>query len=207
MQRKTAAPDSSSYPISSTSTTRPPFPPPPPGRPPSYYRKRNFFLVLTLIVSLVLFFGLSFIYTNSLTFGLYLKFKRTYGMVYLTPDQLSHYKGINNNTETGGDQNGGKIYISIKGHIIDVTTGKDYYGPESGYHVFSGRDATRAFLTGCFATGATHDLRGFTEAQMKSIDEWLNFYLTHETYIHVGYLKIDPIPDDAPLPNDKCAEA
>jgi hypothetical protein len=32
-----------------------------------------------------------------------------------------------------------------------------------GYHIFAGRDAARAFVTGCFKTHLTHDIRGFNE--------------------------------------------
>jgi hypothetical protein len=79
-----------------------------------------------------------------------------------------------------------------------------YYGPGSGYHAFVGRDATRAFVTGCFqGAGLTHDLRGLTAKQMKSIDEWLDFYLTHKTYRFIGLADVPPIDPESPPPDDE----
>lgn len=40
------------------------------------------------------------------------------------------------------------------------------YGPGGSYSFFAGRDATRAFITGCFDTDLTPDLRGAEEAFM-----------------------------------------
>lgn len=37
------------------------------------------------------------------------------------------------------------------------------YGPGGGYSFFAGRDAARAFVSGCFDTDLTHDLRGLEE--------------------------------------------
>ncbi|KAF2087155.1 cytochrome b5, partial [Saccharata proteae CBS 121410] len=52
------------------------------------------------------------------------------------------------------------ILLALNGSIYDVTAGRHFYGPGGGYHFFAGRDAARAFVTGCFDTDLTADLRG-----------------------------------------------
>ena len=36
-------------------------------------------------------------------------------------------------------ENDSPIYIAIDGIVLDVTKGREYYGPGSGYNVFAGR--------------------------------------------------------------------
>jgi predicted heme/steroid binding protein len=52
------------------------------------------------------------------------------------------------------------IYLALNGTIYDVSASPQTYGPGGSYHFFAGRDAARAFLTGCFAEDAIPDLRG-----------------------------------------------
>ncbi|KIY02114.1 uncharacterized protein Z520_02252 [Fonsecaea multimorphosa CBS 102226] len=73
------------------------------------------------------------------------------GPTFLTPEQLVLYDG---------SDPAKPIYLAINGTIFDVSAGKHTYGPGGSYEVFAGRDATRAFVTGCFLDDRTGDLRG-----------------------------------------------
>lgn len=55
------------------------------------------------------------------------------------------------------------ILLALNGTIYDVTQGRRFYGPGGMYAGFGGRDATRAFVTGCFEGDLTGDLRGVEE--------------------------------------------
>ncbi len=58
------------------------------------------------------------------------------------------------------------IYLALNGTIYDVSSAPKTYGPGGSYHFFAGRDAARAFLTGCFADDAVPDLRGVEQMYM-----------------------------------------
>lgn len=58
------------------------------------------------------------------------------------------------------------VYIAILGDVYDVTEGRGIYGRGGYYSFFSGRDASRAYVTGCFKTHLTHDVRDFDDKQM-----------------------------------------
>lgn len=58
------------------------------------------------------------------------------------------------------------VYIAILGDVYDVTEGRRIYGPGGYYSFFSGRDASRAYVTGCFKTHLTYDVRDFDDKQM-----------------------------------------
>ena len=73
------------------------------------------------------------------------------GPLLLTPAQLALYNGTDPSQP---------IYLAINSTVFDVTAGKHTYGPGGSYEVFAGRDATRAFVTGCFLEDRTGDLRG-----------------------------------------------
>ena len=73
------------------------------------------------------------------------------GPVSLTDTELAKYDGSDPNLP---------IYIALNGSIFDVSAAPQTYGPGGSYHVFAGKDAARAFLTGCFVDDQTPDLRG-----------------------------------------------
>lgn len=76
------------------------------------------------------------------------------GPLELTPSQLSLYNGTDPSLP---------IYLAVNGSVFDVSANRPTYGPGGSYHFFSGRDATRAFVTGCFQEDLTPDLRGVEE--------------------------------------------
>ena len=73
------------------------------------------------------------------------------GPVDLTDAELARYNGTDSKLP---------IYLALNGTIYDVTAGARTYAPGGSYHVFAGKDATRGFITGCFAEDSTPDIRG-----------------------------------------------
>ncbi|CAK7230453.1 hypothetical protein SCUCBS95973_007579 [Sporothrix curviconia] len=73
------------------------------------------------------------------------------GPQYFTLEELAGYDGTDASKP---------IYLSIDGNVFDVTAGRNYYGPAGSYRYFAGVDASRGFVTGCFADDRTGDLRG-----------------------------------------------
>eukprot|EP00898_Chlorokybus_atmophyticus_P002613 jgi/Chlat1/3352/Chrsp23S03663 len=75
---------------------------------------------------------------------------------------------------------GRELYLSILGSVFDVTAGDKFYGKKGGYRHFTGRDASRAFMTGDFTEGGLTD-------NMKRLVEWRAFFET--TYVPLGKLQ------------------
>src|SRR5205814_8845195 len=54
-----------------------------------------------------------------------------------------------------------EIYtLSLHDALPILSVNRRMYGPGGGYGFFSGKDAARAFVTGCFKEDLTHDIRG-----------------------------------------------
>lgn len=81
------------------------------------------------------------------------------GPLNLTDAQLSAYNGTDPTLP---------ILLALNGNIYDVSASPHTYGPGGSYHFFTGRDATRAFVTGCFDTDLNGDLRGVEEMFISS---------------------------------------
>ncbi|CAL4929693.1 unnamed protein product [Urochloa decumbens] len=95
-----------------------------------------------------------------------------------TVEELSVYNGTDE---------GLPILLGILGSVFDVTKGRSHYGPGGGYHHFSGRDASRAFVSGNFTgDGLTDSLQGLSSSEVNSIVDWRKFY--YERYIFAGKL-------------------
>ncbi|KFM63298.1 Neuferricin, partial [Stegodyphus mimosarum] len=95
-----------------------------------------------------------------------------------TVDELKKYDG-------GPDSDG--LYLAILGEVFDVEKGAQHYRPGGGYSFFTGRDASRAYITGDFTeNGLTDDVSGLDDASLVGIEDWLSFY--SEEYKPVGKL-------------------
>ncbi|KAH0541541.1 hypothetical protein FGG08_004016 [Glutinoglossum americanum] len=90
----------------------------------------------------------------SLTHQLALLRRRLRGPLALTDAQLARYDGSDPELP---------IYVAVNASIYDVSAGRAFYGPGGSYSFFAGRDASRAFVTGCFGEDLTWDLRGVEE--------------------------------------------
>lgn len=91
------------------------------------------------------------------------------GPIYLTASELAAYDGHDPTKP---------IYLALNGTIYDVSEGRRIYGPGGSYNVFAGRDAARAFITGCFAEDSTPDLRGVEEMFLPLDDAQLDAHWT-----------------------------
>ncbi|KIV97427.1 hypothetical protein PV10_01181 [Exophiala mesophila] len=148
------------------------------------------------------------------------------GPITLTPEELLAFDGSDPTKP---------IYLAINGRIFDVSAGGHTYGPGGSYSVFAGRDATRAFVTGCFLEDRTGDLRGaeaiyipiddpdeiITSGERKiraeqearkartkvqqEVEKWEKFYQNHKKYFEVG--KLEAVPRYDGPPPELCKQA
>lgn len=94
------------------------------------------------------------------------------------------------------------LLLAIEGDVYDVSLGVDFYGPGSSYHLFAGRDASRAFGTNCLSRKdhLTHDTRGLNEKELAGIKGWHRFFDNHQRYVKVGTVYLDPVDPKQPIP-------
>lgn len=94
-----------------------------------------------------------------------------------TKDELSRFTGVENSD----------VYLAILGDVFDVTEGRKHYGEGGGYHFFTGKDGTRAFVTGDFTEkGLIEDTDGLSHGDYLGLEEWNGFY--KKQYTHIGRL-------------------
>ena len=76
--------------------------------------------------------------------------------------ELAFYDGINEPLAP--------FYLAIRGRVYDVSAGKAFYGPGRSYHPFLGKDATRAYGTGCLRPECLiASTTGLTLRQLKEV--------------------------------------
>lgn len=92
--------------------------------------------------------------------------------------------------EYGNGQNGKPILLSIFSHVYDVSAGAKFYGSEGNYHMFAGKDVTRALSTGCKEEECLiRSTEGLTDKQINEGKRWLSFFQLHDKYPNVGILE------------------
>ncbi|KAK9455862.1 cytochrome b5-like heme/steroid binding domain-containing protein [Dipodascopsis uninucleata] len=111
----------------------------------------------------------------------------------LTEAELAYYDGSDPHLP---------VYVGLNGSVYDVTENRLTYGPGGPYHFFAGRDAARAFVTGCFSSDLTHDLRGLNSEQAEiEIQRWQNFFGSVSTkYWYIGEVIHGPLLGPIPGP-------
>ncbi|XP_053532907.1 neuferricin [Ictalurus punctatus] len=86
-----------------------------------------------------------------------------------------------------GKEDSKGLYLAILGQVFDVEKGRKHYGPDGGYRFFTGRDASRAFVTGDFTeAGLTDDVSDLSPSQIVALYDWLAFY--QKDYTRIGKL-------------------
>lgn len=162
------------------------------------------FLDLLRVFSGILFLNAvaSWWFTSSPTWGYsgkwinqrYLIHRLSRQNLSLTSQDLSLYNGSDPSLP---------IYIGINGSIYDVTASPQIYGPKGPYKFFSGKDAARAFVTGCFQkeNEFTHDLRGLDPEEAKEdIESWQKYFEKNSKYWYVGSVSHGPLTGEPPEP-------
>ena len=107
-------------------------------------------------------------------------------MIALTAEELAEFDGrlLIDSTEHA------PLYLAVRGRIYDVTAGGPFYGQGKSYHKLVGKDASRAFCTGCLEEACLiPDMSGLTDAQRREADRWVELYEHHDKYKLVGRLR------------------
>lgn len=141
----------------------------------------------------------SYFTSSTFTFGIHNKYTNVQRYMVrwseplnLSEEELSKFDGSNNKEP---------IYIAIDGDVYDVSSNREMYArPNGAYSFFAGRDAARAFVTGCFGNEEqlTHDLRGLGEQELASLQRWKDFYDNHYSYYKIGTVWHKPLSSEPP---------
>jgi len=94
--------------------------------------------------------------------------------------ELSQYNGTDRSKP---------LLLVVIGEVYDVGTGERFYGPGSGYSVFAGKDASRAWSDTQANQSDMSDVSGLDMSDLGAILEWRKFYRDHVNYTFVGVVK------------------
>ncbi|KAK4156253.1 cytochrome b5-like heme/steroid binding domain-containing protein [Chaetomidium leptoderma] len=75
-----------------------------------------------------------------------------------------------------GGEDGGKCYVAIKGIVYDVT-GNKAYQPGGAYHVFAGKDASRALgKTSTKPEDVSSEWQDLPDKEKSTLNDWVTFF-------------------------------
>lgn len=107
-------------------------------------------------------------------------------MGQLTHEKLAHYNGSH---EIEPDRVNSPVYLCLKSVVYDVSYGGfELYGPDGPYHLFAGKDASRALAKMSFQVEDVEswELSDLSEQQLKTLDEWIQKFEKVKKYPLVG---------------------
>lgn len=84
------------------------------------------------------------------------------------------------------------LYLSVLGHIYDVSANRRTYGPGKNYHGLIGHDSTVEFGLGCLPgdTGCEvlPHIDDLTAEDWREAEKWAEMYHNHDKYVYIGEL-------------------
>ncbi|KAJ3492429.1 hypothetical protein NLG97_g5400 [Lecanicillium saksenae] len=84
----------------------------------------------------------------------------------ITVEELAKCNGVDSD----------KVYVAIKGKVYDVT-GNPSYLPGKAYHVFTGKDASRALgMTSTKVEDVVADWSTLSEKEKGVLEDWVTFF-------------------------------
>ncbi|KAF3760475.1 hypothetical protein M406DRAFT_72967 [Cryphonectria parasitica EP155] len=84
----------------------------------------------------------------------------------ISPEELAKANGTD----------GGKCYVAIKGKVYDVT-GNKAYQPGGSYHVFAGKDASRALgKTSTKDEDVSSEWKDLNDKEKGVLNDWVKFF-------------------------------
>ncbi|CAO1605186.1 hypothetical protein XANCAGTX0491_008709 [Xanthoria calcicola] len=87
-----------------------------------------------------------------------------------TPLSLSHLAKCDGNTPSY------PTYVAIKGTVFDVS-GNTAYAPEGAYHIFAGKDPSRALaLSSLKAEDCRSDWEDLADKEKQVLNDWFTFF-------------------------------
>ncbi|EEY67727.1 heme/steroid binding domain-containing protein, putative [Phytophthora infestans T30-4] len=97
---------------------------------------------------------------------------------FFTPEELLPFNGED-------DQ---PIYIAVLDEVYDVSRKRDFYGPGEGYHLFAGRDASRALAKMSFEKEDldSDDLSDLSFMDKETLNDWVTKFSVYNSYPNVG---------------------